>query len=334
MTTKNTSTCSAIVTDKSPTYRSELIQKSIPELSDGEVLIRSHYSSINYKDALAITGKGKILKNFPLTPGIDVSGTVEQSRSDQFSVGDSVLVTGCGLGEWRDGGFSEFVTAPENWVIPLPNGLDLKEAMILGTAGFTAALCLARMQQMDQTPDKGPIAITGASGGVGSIATQIFSKAGFDVVAISGKISFHDQLKKWGASRAVTPKDLHLGVRPLEPSQFGGAVDNVGGDLLAGLCRHIGLWGNIACVGLASSHELHTTVMPMILRGVSLLGISSANCPDELRRKIWKNLGKDWKPPFLKDILQMEIPLEEVFSASQQMIEQKTTGRIVIRLRD
>lgn len=323
----------AILTNSQPEYTSNIIEREAPSLKPGEVLIRAHYSSVNYKDALAITGKGRILKSYPLTPGIDVSGVVEKSTSENFQKGQSVLVNGCGLGEIRDGGYAEFVSVPSDWVIPLPDGLSLRDAMVIGTAGFTAALCLKRMLQMDQSPDKGPIAITGASGGVGSVATQLFSKAGFDVIAISSKRDFHPQLKKWGATETVTPKELNLGQRPLETARFGGAVDNVGGELLAGLCRHVGLWGNIACVGLAASHELHTTVMPLILRGVSLLGASSNNCPISMRHEIWKHLASDWKPPHLEEILDREISLEKVLSASQDMIQRKSQGRILVSLK-
>lgn len=320
----------AIVTTDKPEYKSELVERKLPPLNQNEVLIRAHHSSLNYKDALAITGRGRILKSYPLVPGIDVSGVVEQSESPGFQVGQQVLVNGCGLGEILDGGYSDLVIVPSDWLVPLPEGLSLKEAMIIGTAGFTAALCLKRMLQMDQTPDKGPIAITGASGGVGSIATQLFSQNGFEVVAVSGKKDFHPQLKTWGATETFTPEELNLGSRPLESARFGGAVDNVGGELLAGLCRHVNLWGNIACVGLASSHELHTTVMPLILRGVSLLGASSNNCPITMRREIWKNMGSNWKPAHLEDTLDREISLPEVLSVSEEMLQRKTKGRIVV----
>ncbi len=325
-------TTKAIIISNKPTYHSKLVEQKQPTLQSGEVLIRTRYSSVNYKDALAITGKGRILKNFPLIPGIDVSGVIEKSTSPEFEKGQLVLINGCGLGEVYNGGYSGFVAAPADWVVPLPEGLSLKEAMIIGTAGFTAALCLKRMIQMDQTPEKGPIAITGASGGVGSIAIQLFSRAGFEVIAISNKKGFHPQLKKWGATKTMAPSELNFGQRPLEPTRFGGAVDNVGGELLAGLCRHVGLWGNIACVGLASSHELRTTVMPLILRGVSLLGVSSNNCPTILRKKIWEHLGSDWKPSHLMETLDCEVPLEQVVSVSEKMLQRKTKGRIIVSL--
>ncbi|MCB0406565.1 MAG: YhdH/YhfP family quinone oxidoreductase [Bdellovibrionales bacterium] len=325
-------TSQAIRTSNQPTYISQFVEVPIENIGSGDVLIKNHYSSLNFKDALAITGKGKILKKYPLIPGIDACGEVLEPGTSPFKKSQLVLVTGCGLGETQDGGFSEYIRVPKNWVIPLPEGLTPKEAMTLGTAGFTAALCLWRMQQVDQTPDKGPIVITGASGGVGSLAIQIFHQNGFEVIAVSNKTDQHDQLKKWGATTVVTPGDLKLGTRPLESARFGGVIDNVGGELLSHLIAHTHLWGNVACVGLAGSPELHTTVMPMILRGVSLLGVSSANCPKDARQAIWTKLAHEWKPQWLEDSVRKIVNLQGVLSESEAMIAQKTYGRTLVKL--
>lgn len=323
----------AILTTNAPQYSSQLTQLPAEEFSQNEVQIETEYSSVNYKDALAITGKGAILKKFPLIPGIDLSGRVLSSRNPQLRKGDAVIVTGCGLGENQHGGYSERADVPANWVIPLPENLTSRAAMILGTAGFTAALALWRMQQLDQTPQKGPIAITGASGGVGSLAVQIFSRAGFEVIAISGKKDFHPKLRRWGAEQVLTPEELHLGHRPLESARFAGVLDTVGGSLLAQTLAHTQLWGNVASVGLASSHELHTTVMPFILRGVSLIGVSSANCPRPLRDQIWQKLANDWLPPHLEETVSQEIRLENVITASEQMLQRQSHGRILVKLK-
>ena len=303
----------------------------VEELSKGDVLIRSEYSGVNYKDALAVTGKGKILRSFPLIPGIDVAGEIVESQSTHLKVGDRVLVNGSGLGENRDGGFSEFVRVPAEIVVPLPSGLNTREAMTIGTAGFTAALCVKRMEINGQKPEMGPIVVTGASGGVGSIAVQILAKRGYEVLALSGKNSAVETLKKYGATEVLKPQELELGSRPLEKARWAGVIDNVGGKLLSGLARHINLWGNIACVGLAESPNLNTTVMPLILRGVSFLGASSANCPINLRNEIWKSLGKEWKPKHLEAMVNSELRLDEIYEYSDQLLARKKSGRALVK---
>lgn len=303
---------------------------SLEDLMPGEVVIQSHYSSLNYKDALAVTGQGKILKKFPLVAGIDVAGKVIQSSDSRFRAGDAVLVTGCGLGESHDGGYSEIVRVPVDWVVPLPHQLSLAESMILGTAGFTAGLCLHRMELNGQSPDKGPVLVTGASGGVGSLATCILSQVGYEVIAVSGKKEAQDYLRELGAKEVITPEELNLGGRPLESARWAGAIDNVGGELLSKLVAHIQLWGNVACVGLADSASLNMTVMPMILRGVSLLGISSANCPMTLRKKIWERLASDLKPSQWQLILNQKLELSEIEPVAQNMLNRKTLGRYLI----
>jgi NADPH2:quinone reductase len=311
----------------------KLEQMTVNELSAGDVTIETHYSSINYEDALAGTGKGKILKSFPLNAGIDAAGVVLESANAKFKPGDKVLVTGCGIGESFDGGYAEILRVNSDSVIPLPNGLTLRESMILGTAGFTAALALHRMEANGQTPQKGPILITGASGGVGSFATQIFSHRGYEVHAVSGKHEAHAYLKMLGAVEVIRPEDLNLGQRPLEKTRYGGAVDNVGGEVLSHLLAHIGLWGNVASIGMAASAELHATVMPFILRGVSLLGSSSNNCTVELRHEIWKKLAGPWKPAQLEKILTKTVELKDLTLAFEDLINRKAHGRILVQIR-
>ncbi|MFW7379462.1 MAG: YhdH/YhfP family quinone oxidoreductase [Oligoflexus sp.] len=309
-----------------------LVDLNADQLDAGDVLIQAKYSSVNYKDALGATGKGRIYKKLPIVGGIDVSGTVVASNDPSLAVGSEVLVTGCGLGESHDGGYSEYVRVPASWVIPLPEGLSLREAMIYGTAGFTAGLCVHRLQVNDQTPDKGPIVVTGASGGVGSFAIQMLAKQGFDVIAVSGKADAVTYLKDLGAKEVVRPEDLELGERPLESVRFGGAIDNVGGSLLEGLLRHTNLWGNIASVGLAADFRFQNTVMPFILRGVSLLGISSANCPRSLRLQIWKNLAGPLKPDQLEAIQQETVRLEDLATVFQRMIDRQIRGRVLVEI--
>jgi len=308
----------------------QLTELALDDLMPGEVVIKVHYTGINYKDALAATGRGAILKRFPLVGGIDLSGVVESSSDDRFKPGDEVLVNGCGLGESHDGGLAQVARVPADWVIPLPKGLSLREAMILGTAGFTAALAIHRMQENHQVPEKGPVVVTGASGGVGSVAVNILSALNYEVIAISGRRQFDDYLKSLGASRVCAAEELNLGERPLEKGLFGGVIDNIGGELLAKLIAHTRLWGNVACIGLADSHQLQTTVFPLILRGVSLLGVSSTNCPMPLRKKIWSQLGDELKPSKLGEIVSEEVALKDISAVFNDLIDRKKHGRILV----
>jgi NADPH2:quinone reductase len=299
-------------------------------LSPGDVLVRVRWSGINYKDALAVTGRGKILKRFPLNAGIDAAGTVESSDDHRFKQGDAVVVNGMGLGESHDGGFAELLRVPGDWIVPLPPGLTLRESMILGTAGFTAALAIHRMEQLGQRPELGTIAVTGASGGVGSIAVNVLRARGYQVVAVSGRPEHHDYLRRLGANEAKTPDELGLGTRPLEAARFGGAIDNVGGELLAGLTRHVAPWGQVACIGMAASSDLNTTVFPLILRGVSLLGVTSTYCPMPLRKLVWERLGGELRPPALAEILSREVPLAQVLEAAPSLVERRSLGRVLV----
>jgi acrylyl-CoA reductase (NADPH) len=308
-----------------------LVEMGQEELSPGGVVVRVQWSGINYKDALAITGRGKILKRFPLNAGIDAAGTVESSEDARFRPGDEVVVNGMGLGESHDGGFAEVLRVPGDWVVPLPAGLTLRESMILGTAGFTAALAVLRMELNGQRPEKGPIVVTGATGGVGSVAVSILATRGYRVLAVSGRPEHADYLRGLGAAEVVSPADLDLGSRPLEATRYGGVIDNVGGDLLAGLVRHVGLWGQVACIGMASSPDLQTSVFPLILRGVSLLGVSSGNCPMPLRHEVWTRLGAGLKPPPLGAIASREVPLAAVIETAALLIARQARGRVLVR---
>lgn len=308
---------------------------SLDDLTPGEVVIRVAYSCLNFKDALAVSGKSRIMRKMPRVAGIDLSGIVESSEDSNFKKGDPVLVTGCNIGELLDGGLAQFARVPAEAVVPLPEGLSLFEAMAIGTAGFTAALALRRMLENHQAPEMGPILITGATGGVGSIAIQLFKRAGFEVVSLTGKKeSAEKYLKMLGADEVLDRHSLDLGAKPLEAAQFGGAVDNLGGEILAGLTRVVKPWGNIGSIGLAQSFELKTTVMPFILRGVSLLGIHSVEMPRAWRVDIWRKLATDWKPRNLGDIVRREISLDEVPAACDELMAGSVQGRYVVNMAD
>ncbi len=308
----------------------ETLPKPVP--ADGEVLVRIQYSSVNYKDALAGTGKGKILKTFPLVGGVDAAGVVEASADPRFREGDAVIATGWGLSFDHDGGYAEYLCCPADWLVPMPDGLDARGAMILGTAGFTAALAVHRMLTNGQHPEMGPILVTGSTGGVGSMAVAIFSKLGYQVTAISGKADLHEWLRALGATEILGRDALADAKRPLEKALWGGAVDNVGGDLLAQITRTVVPWGNIASIGLAGGHSLNTTVMPFILRGVSLLGCNSVDVPYPLRAELWKHLAGDWRPADLAGMASEQVGLEGLADVFERMLAGKIHGRILVDL--
>jgi putative YhdH/YhfP family quinone oxidoreductase len=303
----------------------------LDQLAAGELVIKCAYSSVNYKDALAGSGQGKILRRFPLVGGIDVAGHVVASTDPRYREGDAVLVTGCGLSETRDGGYSEYARLESKWAVPLPGGLSLRESMILGTAGFTAALSLYRMEANGQTPEMGPVVVTGATGGVGMLAIDLLTTAGYEAHAISGKSDRFDALIALGAKQCVARSDQLWGQRPLETSVWAGAIDNVGGDTLAGLTRMIHPYGNIASCGLAASAELHTTVMPFIIRGVSILGIASAGTAYSIRRTIWERLASMWKPRHLETILTNTVALDELDAVFARMLTGGSFGRTLVQ---
>jgi len=313
-------------------YRAGIETMRADQLSPGEILVRVAYSSVNYKDALAGTGRGKILRRFPLNGGIDAAGQVVASTDPAFREGDAVLCTGSGLSETRDGGYAEFARFESATAIAVPGGLSLREAMILGTAGFTAALSLYRMEQNAQSPAMGPIAVTGASGGVGMLAIDILARAGYQVDAITGKTGHADFLRGIGASTVTARQDVDWGSRPLESARWAGAVDNVGGDTLAGLCRMLQPYGNVASCGMAGGQDVHGTVMPHIIRGVSVLGIASAGTAIEIRRELWRRLASDWKPAHLDRICTQEVGLEALPGVFPGMLAGGSFGRTVVKI--
>jgi NADPH2:quinone reductase len=307
-------------------------QVTLDDLSPGEVVIKTAYSDINYKDALAATGKGKILRKFPLIGGVDVSGTVVSSSDARVHEGDEVLVTGHGLSEDHDGGYAEYVRVPADWVVPLPEGMTSFDAMALGTAGFTAALAVHQMENNRQHPDRGPIVVNGATGGVGSVAIDILAGLGYDVVAITGKADAHDYLKMLGAKEVRSRRDLNMGKRPLEKAVWGGAIDNLGGEMLAWFTRTVVPLGNMASIGLAAGHDLNTTVMPFILRGVNLLGINSSYCPRDVRLHVWERLAGDMRPRHLNEIVTETVSLDEMSPVFDKLIAGTVTGRAVVEI--
>jgi putative YhdH/YhfP family quinone oxidoreductase len=313
-------------------YRSGIEHIGIDELSEGDVIIRGEWSGINYKDALAATGKGQILRSFPLIGGIDVAGEVVSSESEKFSPGDKVLVTGCHLSETRDGGYTQYLRLDSKDIVPLPAGLTTREAMGVGTAGFTAAISMYRMEALGQTPEAGPIVVTGASGGVGSFAIDMMTHAGYEMHAISGKVDQFDYLEELGAKQCISRHDLHRGQRPLEKPRWAGCIDNVGGDTLAGISRVIDLWGNIAVCGMAGGVGLHATNLPMILRGVSLIGISSNNTPYDIRKILWDRIANEWRPQHFDRIVRTETNLDNLANAFDTLMSGDSLGRIVVDL--
>ena len=305
---------------------------TLDDLSDGDVVIRGAWSSINYKDALAGTGSGRILRRFPLVGGVDIAGTVVSSTDPRIAEGDEVIVNGCGLSESHDGGFAEFARVRGEWTTPMPAGLDARTAMGLGTAGFTAALAIHRMEQNGQTPDHGPVAVNGATGGVGSVAIDMLSSRGYSVTALTSKTTANEYLEELGATEILNVRELELGGRPLEKAVWGGAIDNLGGDVLAWLTRTTKPYGNIASIGLVAGIELSTTVMPFILRGVSLLGINSVEAPRDLRIAVWNRITDDLAPAHLDRIVNREIALTDLPDVLPGYIDGTITGRTIVRL--
>jgi len=305
---------------------------TVDDLTEGNVVVRVNHSTINYKDALAATGKGKILRRFPLNGGIDLAGVVISSEDAGFQPGTEVVVNGCGLSETVDGGYAEYARLDSDSLVPLPAGMSTLEAMQIGTAGYTAALAIHRMEQNGQTPEQGPVVVTGATGGVGSIAIDMLNGRGYEVVAVTGKASEEDYLRTIGASRILLRDELDLGKRPMEKAEWAGAIDNLGGDYLAWLIRTMQYGGNIGSIGLAASPALQTTVLPFILRAVCLLGINSVETPRDLRRAVWSRIGGDLKPAHLDTIAQRQIGFDELPGAFQAFIDGTVTGRTVVEI--
>jgi NADPH2:quinone reductase len=305
---------------------------SIDDLAAGEVVVRVQWSDINYKDALAATGAGRILRKYPLVGGIDLAGVVESSSDARFKPGDAVLTTGCGLSEVHDGGYAEYARLKGEWVIPMPAGLDAFTAMSLGTAGYTAALAIHRMEHNGQSPARGPVVVTGATGGVGSIAIDMLAGRGYEVVAVTGKAAAVDYLKSLGASQVLLRGEIDHGSRPMESVRWAGAIDNVGGETLTWLTRTVDNWGNIASIGLTGGAELHTTVMPFIIRGVNLLGINSAATLRDTRLVVWGRIATDLKPRHLDRIVTRTIDFDDLPGAFDAYLQGSVTGRTVVRI--
>jgi NADPH2:quinone reductase len=316
----------------SAVIRSGLEWLELEQLAAGEVVIRVAWSDINYKDALAATGAGRILRRYPLVGGVDLSGIVEYSNDPRFAPGDAVLVTGCGLSETHDGGYAEFARVKGDWVIPLPAGLTLRTAMALGTAGFTAALAIHRMEHNGQTPQKGPILVTGATGGVGSIAIDMLAGRGYEVVALTSKGASREYLLGLGARTVLLRSELEVGNRPLERARWGGAIDNLGGELLSYLLRSTDNGGNVTSIGLAAGATLTTSVMPFILRGVNLLGINSSATLRDMRLVIWQRIATDLAPRHLERIVTRTVDLEHLAQAFQVYLDGQNAGRTLVRI--
>jgi len=311
-----------------------IIERKLDELPDGDVLIKVRYAALNYKDALSSVGNKGVTKNYPHTPGIDAAGTVVECKTHQFKAGDKVLVTSYDLGMNTDGGFAEYIRVPEGWVVPLPNGLNLRECMIIGTAGLTAAIGLYKLEMMGQNPEQGPIIISGASGGVGSMAVGILAKAGYQVIASTGKENVEEFLKNIGASEVVDREFTNDdSSRPLIKPKWAGGIDTVGGNTLATLLKGCQPGGSVASCGLVGSPNLSTTVFPFIINGINLLGLDSANFPMKERRQIWKRLAQEWKLSDLHSMATM-CTLEELDPYIDQILHGSLKGRVVVDMGD
>jgi len=298
-------------------------------LPDNDVLIEVKYAGLNYKDALSASGNKGVTRNYPHTPGVDACGLVSESRDERFKPGQEVIVTSYDLGMNTNGGFATYISVPGDWIIPLPQGMSLKDSMIMGTAAYTAALALHKMEQCGQNPEMGEVIVTGASGGVGSMAVSILKKGGYRVIASSGKTEYYDWLKDIGAKRCVNREEVSDdSTRPLLSTAWAGAIDTVGGNTLSTLLKRCGRNGSVATCGLVASPEFETTVFPFILNGVNLLGIDSAETPYSLRKEIWKRLATDLKPDTLEKMVKW-VSLEEIPSYMDEILEGETTGRVV-----
>lgn len=309
---------------------SGFVQMDESQLDAGEVTIRVAHSSVNFKDALAATGKGKIIRRFPCVGGIDLSGTVIASSDPRFAPGDPVIATSFDIGVAHHGGYAEIARVPGDWVVPLPEGLSLFEAMALGTAGFTAALGIVRMEENGLRPDKGPVIVTGATGGVGSLAIDMLANRGYRVVALTGKASEADYLRGLGAAEVLLRQELDLSkIRPLDRARWAGAVDNLGGDVLAWIASTMEQGGTIASIGLAASMALNTTVAPFILRGVSLLGVDSGYIREPYRRGVWQRLAGDLRPPHLAAMTR-RIPFDALPATFVEYMAGQAKGRVVV----
>ena len=319
------------VTEESDgSFKNQIIQRSTDDLTQNGVLVKVAYSSLNYKDALSATGNKGVTRHYPHTPGIDAAGTIVESNSDKFQPGDQVIITGYDLGMNTMGGFGEYINVPAEWVVPLPDSLSLKESMVLGTAGFTAALSIHHLLRCNQKPADGPLLVTGASGGVGSISVAIASKLGFDVTASSGKADQHEYLRILGAKTIISRTEVDdLSGRMLLRPQWAAAIDTVGGNTLSTILKSLKTHGNAASCGNVASPLLNTSVFPFILNGVNLLGVNSATTPLPLRLKLWQNLANKWKPDF-QNINTQIVALNEIQLSIEKILKGEITGRVIL----
>lgn len=308
-------------------------EKSLDDLPEGDVLIRVLYSSLNYKDALSASGNKGVTREYPHTPGIDAAGIIERSNSDAFDAGEAVIVTSYDLGMNTSGGFGEYISVPADWVVPLPGDLTLREAMIYGTAGFTAALAVHKIQNYGVSPEMGRMVVSGATGGVGSFATAFLNKAGYEVTASTGKSSENKYLRELGATEIIGRDELDdESGKPLLKRRWAGGVDTVGGNTLSTMIRATDHDGVVSCCGNVVTHKLDINVYPFILRGVTLAGIDSGNCKMPLRKKIWQKLAKDWKFHFMEELVK-EVTLDELDTEIDRILAGQQRGRVVINLK-
>lgn len=320
------------ITQQEKGVKAEFVDCTLDDLDPGDVVVRVAYSDINYKDALAATGKGRILLRPACIGGIDFSGTVVASSDGRFAKGDAVLATGYDLGVKHHGGYAAYARVPADWLVKIPQGMSLWEAMAFGTAGFTAGLGIVRMEANGLRPENGPVIVSGATGGVGSIAIDSLARLGYQVVALTGKAAETDYLMRLGAKEVKLRSDLDLAkIKPLDRAMWAGAVDSLGGEVLAWMASTMKIGGTIASIGLAANHALNTTVMPFILRGVSLLGVDSVNCPMPLRQEVWRRLATDMRPAHLKELART-IPFGDLPGAFDGFIAARIRGRVVVDL--
>ncbi|MEZ5535181.1 MAG: MDR family oxidoreductase [Thiolinea sp.] len=306
-------------------------QLNLSDLPDEDVLVKVDYSSLNYKDGMAVTGTGKIVLNWPMVPGIDLAGTVVESASDAYQAGDKVVLTGWSVGEKYWGGYSQMQRVKSDWLVPLPDGLSTQQAMGIGTAGLTAMLCVMALEDGGLTPASGKIVVTGAAGGVGSVAVALLAKAGYEVTAVSGRESTHDYLRELGATEILSREEMSEKSRPLEKQRWAGAVDTVGGEMLARVLAETDYSGVVAACGLAGSFKLPTTVMPFILRNVRLQGVDSVMCPFERRTQAWQRLANELPAEMLDNIGQL-VSLEQVEEKAQAIMQGQIQGRVIVDL--
>nr|WP_308314683.1 acryloyl-CoA reductase [Bacillus sp. V3-13] len=324
----------ALMVDKTENdFSVDIKNISLNELPEADVLIKVAYSGINFKDGLAGTPNGKIVRSYPFIPGIDLAGVVVSSEDPRFNEGDEVIATSYEIGVSHYGGYSEYARIPGDWIVPLPKNLTLKEAMVYGTAGFTAALSIQRLEDNGLTPDKGKVLVTGATGGVGSLAVSMLAKLGYEVVASTGKAEEHDFLHKLGAKEIISREDVYNEkIKPLDKQLWVGAIDPVGGNTLASILSKLSYGGAVAVSGLTGGTDVPATVFPFILRGVNLLGIDSVYCPMDVRKELWNRMATDLKPANLLDNLQKEITLEQLPETLPSILKGQARGRIVVKM--